>query len=676
MRRSKKLVRCIMRIERPSQRREEVKGIGMWLSALLLGAIIFLPGLAWVRLVWPRTTTLQQLALAPALTACLILFASLTFSHLGPLATGIAYTTTNVLTTLAAVTALAVIGLIVRYVRTRGRAGENDHSQAAHWSLILALALGWILAALPFVVVVRSSLPLQQWDPTFHLSAVKLVMDTHDANPLGSLGLLYGQSVGPYYPSTWHAWAVLGMNQPTAVVNASSLVLLACWIIGVAAFTQAVTHTPDLTKLASIIAGLTLAFPADFISAYAQWPNAMSMALTPALLAGILTWGQQYVSQRSWPRLLAAAVVLAGACLGAFGSHPITAFNLVLLLAAPCFALAWHGLRGHLDYFPRWLAAICLLIMGAGITIAYVSPLTRALGNFVRRSSWIDAIAHVIAPQPPFPLRPLFVLAIAAFVLATGVGLWHTWRRPQLRWLVATWIVTTVAIFLAYAPDFGLRFLVGPWYSDARRLMGAAQVVTVVIMSVGLYQVCQRRFRSRALLAAGIIAVLGTGIGALDSRIAAMRAVYDPNALGPAGMVTAAQLDLIEHASQLLPPGSVVLGDPSIGTPYFYSIGERGAIPLQLTKADRRTEAQELLTNFATSRHSDLQGTCQRLQRLRITHLYVAPDSKYYQKTRSSMYPGLYDPALLNPTAIDGLVEVASADGAKLYRIDFCSAVK
>ena len=78
-------------------------------------------------------------------------------------------------------------------------------------------------------------------------------------------------------------------------------------------------------------------------------------------------------------------------------------------------------------------------------------------------------------------------MAIAKFVVLLVLG-YARREDPRSRWLVGTWAMFALLVFLAYAPNFGLQVLTGLWYSDPRRIMGAMQVVLVPIFTLAVVQ--------------------------------------------------------------------------------------------------------------------------------------------------------------------------------------------
>lgn len=671
---------------------------------------------------------LVQLALAPAVTFGLLTVAAFVFSPSSPFGfVGMRWNATTVGTYLAGIT---VIGLVALGI-ARGRRIWGMGSR-----LVTFVTAGIVLAALPLTGFDLNN-PLQQWDPAFHANAVWVIITGADANPLGALSPMFGASAsGVFYPSVWHGFVALFATTSTVIpiINLSSIALIVWWVIGIGALAHVTWGERERTALAAIVAGLTLAFPADFISMYAQWPNATSMALTPGLLAALMVAGRRliralYGAEGNWALAGFVVVVLIG-CLGAVGTHPIAFFNVVVLALVMMASNGWRLVRSmaHTRQWGRVGLLAAAAVAGVGIILVIlVHPVTRATANFERKASWVDALFHPFTPFPPFPIAPGFAFSLLTMTVLTGIGLWVLVRdvdaatARKATWVPATWMIFAVLVFLAYAPNFGLKLLVGPWYSDPRRLMGVMQVVICLLVTAGLMHLGRllrarlseaeplpdhpqtaweaaaqwrvgetnwRRFdrlekprRSwkvwlrtetwkQWLVAANssmlaLVLILASAFGAIDARSLALRTVYDPDHLGPAGMANSAELNLMRSASDYLPADAVVIGDPAQGTVYFQALGNRRVLFPQLSIVDKDTDVNLLAWRFVHLH--DTPAVCELLNREGVTHFWAKPDSPYYGTMRSETLPGFYRVDLTR-----GFTEVARAGNGVLYEITAC----
>ncbi|MDO5049120.1 MAG: hypothetical protein Q4D87_04470 [Actinomycetaceae bacterium] len=647
------------------------------LVAMLI--VAWAPGWAWLRVAShrfadTRVNTLTHIAIAPLITFALVTVMSVVFTP----ARGMRWSPSLVITSLLF---LAVAGFIVDFFIRRGRRGIR-YSRAPwrwDWTLLGVLTGSVVLASLPLLVFANPANPLQQWDPSFHNNGVWTIVHTGNANPLSALSPLLtvegGYSV--YYPAAWHGFTALFATPGTVVqtVNTSSLAVIIWWIVGIAGFANYLWNDRARTLIAAVLGSLTLSFPADFVSMYAQWPNATSMALLPGLLllAWIVgnAWVRSLFSSGQWGKTALWTLVFVVAGVGAVGVHPISFFNALAVVVVPLSAAVWRLFQGA-RRSGRTLHQVLFALFYAGVvgvvSVIVLHPRMQATAAFERGRSWLDAVVRPFMPIPPFPLTVGLVLAIATFAVLLVLGLRKAWKTPRSRWLVGAWALFAVLVFLSYAPNFGLQFLTGPWYSDPRRIMGAMQVTMVLVFTLGVVWLkgwARQKWSMHSALPVLLVVAL-SGVGAVDARSVAVQRVYDPENLGPAGMASQAELDLFRSAGQILPEDALIIGDPSAGTVYFQALGGRRVVFPQLSIADRNSAINELTRSFS-SIHDD-PAVCQLVNELGITHFYQDADTPYYKVLRSETKPGFYGV----DTSV-GFKEVVRADSGVLYEITACT---
>ncbi len=648
-----------------------------FLVAMLI--VAWAPGWTWLRVASfqfadRRINTLTHIAIAPLITFALITVFSVVLTP----ARGFMWSPELVVTTLLVI---AVIGLVVDLIVRRGR-GKVRYSKAPwrwDWPLMGVIAGAVFIAFIPLLVFANPINPLQQWDPSFHYNGVWTILHTGNASQFAGLSPLLALEGGHtgYYPDAWHAFTALFATPSTVVqtVNTTSVAILVWWVISITAFAQYLWNDRSRTLIAAVVSSLTLSFPADFVSMYAQWPNATSMALLPALLtlAWIVgnAWVRSLFGSGQWARTWLWTLIFVVAAVGAVGLHPISFFNALVMVVIPLTAAVWRlitgarrrGQVGHVVAFVAFYVATLALVL---VTVFH--PKTQATASFQRNRSLLDAVVRPFVPVPPFPLTVGFVMAIAVFVVLLVLGLRQAWKTPHSRWMVGTWAVFALLVFLAYAPNFGLQMLTGPWYSDPRRIMGAMQVVLVPIFTLAVVQIkdwAMGKWSMSPVLPVLLVVAL-SGVGAVDARGMAVRNVYDPDNLGPAGMASQAELDLFRSASEILPEDALIIGDPSVGTVYFQVMGNRRVVFPQLSIADRNKAINHLTYSFNTIHENP--EVCDLVNQLGITHFYEDADTPYYKTLRSETKRGFY-----NVDTSTGFEEVARADTGVLYKITACN---
>ena len=319
-------------------------------------------------------------------------------------------------------------------------------ARLAMWGLV---ALGWLVAALPMLTSADPADPVQQWDPTFHMSGVWNILQTGQAQPNGGLSPLYdGRSV--FYPDAWHAFTSLFSTLGTVVQasNVSSLFIMAVWVVGATAFTAVVSTSRTAVLAAPVIAGCLLNMPADALTMYSQWPNALGVCLIPGLAAIAVVLGRRLERATETglggivPHLPLTGLLALGA-LGAAAAHPSSLFALLAVLLVPLIASLWRLVRRSAwlgDWASTAVFALAMVVVVAGPLLVLSSDRIRTMAEYPRHGiSWLEAFAHFLTPYPPFTqsIGLGLTVAIAAVLSLLGViaslTAAHAWNALAVR---------------------------------------------------------------------------------------------------------------------------------------------------------------------------------------------------------------------------------------------------
>lgn len=446
--------------------------LGQWwmltptIIEMLIAAV--LPAVFWVHA--KVRSPLISLAVAPAITFSFISVLSVLFDRVG-----ISWQREHVLPVLGILTLLGALvflftkareltggrvtrGAILQALEARRSAGAEpsgaEEARAARgrlepegvgvsmWAMVAA---GSFLAALPMLLHANPELPAQQWDSTFHLNGVWSILQFGSASPFGGLSDLYGgRSV--FYPTTWHAFTALFSTSPTVIraANASSIVLMIMWVLGASALTSVITRRRGALLAAPILAGLLLDMPADNLTMYNQWPNAMGLAAVPGVVALAVILGRRIAGAfeegiRPLLRELYPSVFLLLGAAGASAAHPSSAFVLaVLLIPALLAGSATVLLRAVAS--GSWLRVIVVTLIVVPATLMPFLALTtskiRAMGEYPRPGfTWSYALSHMFTPAPPFTettSMSVMILLQAGLVLL-GIGYLMGLMTPKAR---------------------------------------------------------------------------------------------------------------------------------------------------------------------------------------------------------------------------------------------------
>lgn len=590
-----------------------VPGDSWWAGApigLAALGLVVLPGWSLCQAWGLRGLT--ALGVAPAVTGALLSCASLLSSPLGA-----TWDRGHLLTgpTLWLWATGVVAGLATRLLPggPQGQAQEPSALSRGERVLVaLALALAMLLSGAPVLLASGAlSSPLQASDAVYHLSVTAFVRQSGEASPLAATAPMYdGHSY--YYPTLWHAIAALLPGGVVAGANVLVLVLASVvWPLSMAALLREVLwqRAPGPGTQAGPGQGVLLATGVALCGSVVSvlllltsvWPYALSVCLLPgalALVARACAPGAMGTRERS------QALVLAGlGCLGVVGAHGTGAFNLAVLggplaLAglAPATKRAWsQGGRPRLALVLA--AATCLLAVAGGAWLAR-GPLASVLTYERPAGSIPETIYAIVSDHPllatftPYVPGNALVLVLA---LVAALTAWAPSARPQARLWVGATAASLLLLLLAAGPQWPLRVLAGPWYTQRARIMVLVTIGLLVLAPLGL-EALARRWQDRPGWRQPLAAHPGrlAAVTLLVSLVVApawrwglrteiMEAVHDPQRVSYGTMLSQDELELVRRAPTRLPADAVVIANPSNGSAYLWSVaGVRVVYPSRL----------------------------------------------------------------------------------------------
>lgn len=424
-----------------------VAWLGLMPLVIAMVVIAILPGYFWVRT--QIRSSVVAAAAGPALTVGTVSILSMIWHALG-----VPYTRATVMPVLALLTCAGAAVYVLRR-RANPEHGEllgdslvarpplRADAPASHAYRILSrrargaiwfmVFVGWVLAALPMLIAANPRDPVQQWDSVFHVNGVWSILETSRADPFGGLAPLYGGRE-VFYPNAWHAFTALFATPETVIQtsNAASLALMALWAIGGTAFTAVVTTSRVAVVVAPVAAGCMLSMPADALTMYNQWPNALGVILLPGIAAMSLVWGRRLA--RSTDRGLTGAFahlplggLIALGFVGMVLAHPTAAFSLAVLLIPPIIASmfilvrrsAWIGHYGVAA--ATWV--VCVVAVCAPLWMLGMDRV-QAMGDYPRRGiSYEQAFSTFLTPYPPFTrtIGLILTITITAVLMLIGI---------------------------------------------------------------------------------------------------------------------------------------------------------------------------------------------------------------------------------------------------------------
>ena len=605
---------------------------------------------------------------------------------------------------IAAATALTALALLAARLWTaRRRPGRREAGARRRSDPVTAAAwcVAWPLSAAVtgYTVGRLFNTPdaiSQTFDAVFHLNAVEWILKTGNAS---SLRLLLEAPQGSVYPLGWHTVIAAAMRLcgATDIPLATNAMVLAVsglvWTSGCLALTHILLRGRPLALLvAAVMAGSFSAFPILLLNWGVLYPNFLSVALLPALLAAarelVPTAGAHAGSGQTGLLLPAGALGVGGLGL----TQPNTAATLLLALVILAVARAVTTVRTPPAERPAGALRRQALVSG-GLTAALVltwilmrPPRGAAIwGPSYATSGSIGEAITSMAVQLPLIWVPA-VLTFIGFVAAL--------RTDGYRWLAALHATTGALYVVARSTqDADLRFfLVGIWYNDSNRLAALLPVTAVPLAALGMLVVTQwtralsaqlaaaqwaRGARER-LAAAGervrilswwrwvaypavVTALVLTGplSTAMSNTVWLLEQTYLFSPGSPS--ITPDERALIDELPDLIDKDAVVAVDPRSGAALAYALA---GVDTTLKHLLHRHDPEVYVIQDKLNKAATDPTVCPAVRKLGATYALYFPG-----KTISDQKPF---PGFTHLDTAPGFELVAKQGDAALYRITAC----
>ena len=671
-------------------------------ATLVVAGLLLLPGWAVGRAA--RLGVLTSLAVAPAIGAGLVGAAEV-LSH----ALGLPWRPWG----WAVIAALTGVATLVARLVAGPPAQRERRVTPGSWAEQLILAGGLAVAVVVPAGAILSALPgpdypVQAFDATFHLSAVAAVREGGNASMLGGLSALYsGRAV--YYPTVWHGVLALAPGDPALAATAGVLALSAvAWPLGLLGLLVRVTgldavrepehrgasrrqRTCAVAAVLALSAGV-VGFPLLLMTSLAVWPYALSVLGLAGILVLYDLLRRGAASRRQ--RLTLALLVLAAAG-GVVAAHGTGLFNLVILtlpFLSGVVASLWRrsaARRGGRVLLVGGAGAL-VLVLAAGAWLMR-RPLASVMG-YERPAGGVTGSAATLGQAlidlPMYGVVP--VAAVPAGIVIGLITLQAAWsarsRRDQRPWLVM-WLLVLVLLVLVGGPQWIGRQLGSPWYLQKARILPLAILPALILVAqagagwpgLRLWAVlCRvvsrgggaepgRTERAAAImLTVGLLLPVAARFPLEHSLVAS---VYDPHRIQYGTLLTQDAMTLIQRSRTTLPDNAVVLGAPSRGATYWWSLGGVRVVYPTRAGADDGTPEDALLDAWPTLGQRGSEA-CTLLNRLGVSYFYSSSDATASGSTTGAA-PLRWD-APLTRVPTEGLELVDSEGGASLWRITAC----
>ena len=574
----------------------------MWQQALPAGAaaiaVLLLPGVAAGLILRLRGFALVGVAAMLSLAAI----------GAASLVSAVLPVRWSVLAWLGTVVALLAIAVVVRVLsrRVREDPAPREDARTSWFPFAIALTAAIVCGIRLAAAIGAPDAISQTFDNVYHLNAVRWIVDTGTIAPTQQL-------IPGFYPSLWHALTATvvvlsGASIPVAV-NATAIVVGAViWPASCIHLVRVIMGTGAIpTVAAGVLSVGTFLFPMLMLDFGVLYPNVLSIALLPSVLA-CLVWVAGIGRGERPGRLLRWVLLFAGIPTLAL-AHPSTlmAFFLFGFWIALAGLVRWWRAADPTDArLPRRrLLAVLAFALGtvaAGGLFVVARPTMEQ--GFWPPSETLGGAAWQLATLAFVGRGQGWPLTIVAIVGAIAVL-----AMPRLRaswWLLASWATLAIIIVVCLGYPAGrLRYLFsGTWYQDVNRIVALLPVLLVPLGAIGVYAAARwirdaigdrgagwiRVVVPTAAAAVAVAALfITTQIGStLDQESRSMARVYAQTDTAP--LLTNDERALLDRLDDLVAPDEVIIGSPWTGTSLAYALADRAVlVPHIFTEASTDT---------------------------------------------------------------------------------------
>ena len=595
--------------------------IGDWLvqtTALLVAvAVFYVPGLAVVAAL--RLRGLALVALAPAASTVLLSALAIVFGALG-----IPWAPWSIVLGVLAVVVLVWVAAILLGPR---RAVTSPGPRAILW---VGLAAGVVLGAMRIGLYIGDPNAISQSnDAVFHLNVLRWILEAGTAS---SFDLTDVVDAGGFYPGAWHAVTssvalLSGADIPVAVNVVTMVTAVVVWPVGIAWLVRQATSSQITAAVAAALSPALLTFPMLMVQWGVLYPNLLSVALLPTA-AAVVAATPGWISGRGPVDAGGRGAVLSAvALLGALGALALAqpATLLAWLILAVAFSTGWALPRALRARGRRrallWGALAAIWIVA--VTVWFILTRSTTGSHWPPFRGKIAAVVDVV-----FNGQVMLPLAIVVSVFAI-IGLLIAARRPQLRWLAASWLVIGgLYILVASIGQPWLRqWLLGAWYADPYRLAALAPVVVIPLAAIGIVAavawIAERLRRPRlvgevSVGAAAAIVLVGLVTAPVVLMPKVMENQWDEESryeIGNDTWLSSDEREILERLPEHVPAGSRVIGNPSTGTGFGYVMSgvdvypRTWSHPRNATWATIQTGLRDAGTDLAVCDALEMLGT-------------------------------------------------------------------
>lgn len=508
-------------------------------------------------------------------------------------------------------------------------------------------------------------------------------------------------TAGSFYPSIFHLLAALsiltsGVAVQTAENITAAVIIAMVYTSGCYALFRAIEPSNRNLTIAGVVGSLLIVgFPWRFIVWGPLYPNLLSLSLIPAALSVEIEICNSIKENKLDLRQVFLFLLTI---IAVSGSHPNGLFTFGVLSIGLLSDTLFSKVRATTKkgkFIPVFATLGFLACVIAIWTICFLLPAFQGVVNYkwpANQSLHKAVISLLFFGFTRDSGDPILLILLC-------IGIVHTMRRKEFRWLVASYLLTAFMFIIAVSSDGVVKqYLCGFWYCDHNRIAACTSLAAMPLICIGIASVFSLLDNSVSNWHS--IKTKGTPIIKLSASVLIILIVCFPffidNYLGypttfqdykrlldykfdkeSPSVYSSDEVDFVNKSDKLIKPGAKVINIPFDGSCLAYDIQGLNTYyrDPHISGSNNSTETEHSwLYRKQLSNYLDCQQIRDALKNDHIEYVLMLDDGesegepeRYFAGYNENDWSGITSINENTP----GFSLVLAKDDMKLYRINF-----
>ena len=508
-------------------------------------------------------------------------------------------------------------------------------------------------------------------------------------------------TAGSFYPSIFHLLAALsiltsGVAVQTAENITAAVIIAMVYMSGCYALFRAIEPSNRNLTIAGVVGSLLIVgFPWRFIVWGPLYPNLLSLSLIPAALSVEIEICNSIKENKLDLRQVFLFLLTI---IAVSGSHPNGLFTLGVLSIGLLSDTLFSKVRATTKkgkFIPVFATLGFLACVIAIWTICFLLPAFQGVVNYkwpANQSLHKAVISLLFFGFTRDSGDPILLILLC-------IGIVHTMRKKEFRWLVASYLLTAFMFIIAVSSDGVVKqYLCGFWYCDHNRIAACTSLAAMPLICIGIASVFSLLDNSVSNWHS--IKTKGTPIIKLSASVLIILIVCFPffidNYLGypttfqdykrlldykfdkeSPSVYSSDEVDFVDKSDKLIKPGAKVINIPFDGSCLAYDIQGLNTYyrDPHISGSKNSTETEHSwLYRKQLSNYLDCQQIRDALKNDHIEYVLLLDDGesegepeRYFAGYNENDWSGITSINENTP----GFSLVLAKDDMKLYRINF-----